>query len=98
MLNLDAQADVQFDIKGGYYFYPTHLMQRELGSYEKPIDQWTCDERSKVQASQQDCANALFKHLEAADASGKIVFTKEHSSVRVHRHSRKTLHGAHGHE
>ncbi|KAG9235222.1 hypothetical protein BJ875DRAFT_459645 [Amylocarpus encephaloides] len=82
MINATDQPNVEPPSNhGGYYFFPTIIKINELGLRQKPMDEWTEEERTAMLQCSQDCFNNFVKYTTEAEANGKIAFIKEHANL-----------------
>lgn len=81
MLALEEQPNVLPRDLGGYFFIPAIMLAMELKIRGKHIEEWTQDERNRMNQAYEDCFRDFEEHLERAEAEDKMVFVKEHSSV-----------------
>ncbi|KAF7523207.1 hypothetical protein PCG10_006786 [Penicillium crustosum] len=79
ILNIQNQPNVLTNPKGGYFFYDAFIRSARDNWTEKPLDQWTTEQKSEVKALIQQCFNKLEDCSNRACAEKKIMFAKEHS-------------------
>ncbi|KAJ9492919.1 hypothetical protein VN97_g258 [Penicillium thymicola] len=79
ILNIRNQPTVLTSQKSGYFFFDAFMQARRDGCINKPLDQWTTDEKSETKATIQQCFNNLEDYSTRARAEKKIMFTKEHA-------------------
>ncbi|KAJ5187095.1 hypothetical protein N7449_010089 [Penicillium cf. viridicatum] len=79
ILNIQNQPNVLTSQQSGYFFYEAFIKARRNGCINKPLDQWTTDEKSELKAAIQQCFNKLEDYSTRARAEKKIMFAKEHA-------------------
>ncbi|OQD87878.1 hypothetical protein PENSOL_c076G11918 [Penicillium solitum] len=79
ILNIRNQPNVLTSQKSGYFFQDAFTKATMDGCINKPLDQWTTDEKSEIKAAIQECFNNLEDYSTQARAEKKIMFAKEHA-------------------
>ncbi|KAJ5647095.1 hypothetical protein N7490_003467 [Penicillium lividum] len=79
ILNIQNQPNVLTNEKGGYFFYSAYMAAAQEGRINKPIDQWTEEEKQEVQSAFQHGLDTLEEYSERAKKENKVMFAKEHA-------------------
>ncbi|MCJ1388320.1 hypothetical protein MMC18_001166 [Xylographa bjoerkii] len=80
ILSFGDQPNVaQHNIGQGYFFLPSDQLREELKLQGKNVESWTQNEQDQMKQAYQNCFKELQKHVDVAEAEGKIVFVKEHA-------------------
>jgi len=77
ILNLDEQNVRPAPLGGGYFFLPSGLVR--FAHHEKPMGDWTEEERSTVTKAQQAAFDSMQDYIAAAEEEGQLVYVKEHA-------------------
>ncbi|CAL5867164.1 uncharacterized protein PFLUO_LOCUS1376 [Penicillium psychrofluorescens] len=76
ILNIHNRSNVLTAPKGGYFFYDAFIHALQLN---KPLEQWTDEERKKVQVAFQEAVDSLEEFSKRAQDANKMMFAKEHA-------------------
>lgn len=79
MLALEDQPNIITGVQGGYFFLQPTLFKIRLHLRDKPLEQWTQNERDQMMQAYQDSFDNLQEHAQKAKEEGKILFVKEHA-------------------
>ncbi|PLB34773.1 uncharacterized protein BDW47DRAFT_120123 [Aspergillus candidus] len=79
MLGLKGQPRVHWEPSCVSVFAPIAGLLIELE--DKPVEQWTADEKSRVRAGFQQAFDALDRYLRDGETRDKIVFAKDHCNL-----------------
>jgi hypothetical protein len=79
VLNIPNQPNIITSPKCGYFFYDAFMTAAKDGRLNRPLDQWTADEKNETKAAFQHCLNELEGYTTRASAENKIMFAKEHA-------------------
>ncbi|KAJ5688911.1 hypothetical protein N7462_003303 [Penicillium macrosclerotiorum] len=79
VLDVYKQPKVLTSPQGGYFFYPAFVAAAQNDMLSKPGEQWTEEEKSRVQQLFQECFQSWEDWTEEAQKEKKIMFAKEHA-------------------
>lgn len=79
ILNIPNQPNVLTSPKGGYFFYDAFMTARKDGRLNKPLSEWTADEKTETRDAFQHGLGDLEEYSAKARAENKIMFAKEHA-------------------
>jgi hypothetical protein len=80
LLNLPAQPSIlrPSNNKDGYHFLPAIAQRFRRNLTERPISEWSADDKTTFQAALQSSFDAWIALLDSATRSNKSTYTKEH--------------------
>lgn len=79
LLDLPNQASIVRHQQYGYYFLPALMHRYQHDTFTRPIEEWSHNERSGMDAILRTCCDQWCEGLESAEhTAGKGTFTKEH--------------------
>jgi hypothetical protein len=81
ILNFEGQDAHQADLNG--YFWISSLAQRRA-VLEKPMSEWTAEEKQKLEEVEQQCFDKLLSYLNGAEKEGQLALFKEHALLLNH--------------
>lgn len=93
MLNIYEQPNALTSERGGYFFYPYFLHTTTTGLCDKPVGQWSEEEKAQTRSALQSSIQNLETYSEQAEHENKIMFAKEHSFWFAHPASLQKLKG-----
>ena len=79
ILNIPNQPNVLTSPKGGYFFFDAFMAAGKEGRLNKPLSQWTDNDKTEVQNAFQISLDNLEAYSARARAENKIIFAKEHA-------------------
>ncbi|EEQ32130.1 hypothetical protein McanMca71_005480 [Microsporum canis] len=83
ILGLEDQPNVKARPHAGYYFLDTLIALGDMGLRAKHVDEWTEEERTKVQAMYQKGYEEMMKDVDKSKEEGRISVVKEHANVII---------------
>lgn len=91
MLNIHAQPNALTNERGGYFFYPYFLHITATGLCDKPVGQWSDEEKQTTTSTFQSSIHNIETYSKQAEHENKILFAKEHSFWFAHPASLQKL-------
>ncbi|OAA34784.1 hypothetical protein NOR_08296 [Metarhizium rileyi] len=92
ILALDAQPGFSTgEYEGGYFFMPAYNDLYEPSLRATCVNDWTPDQRGRIQDSLQRCFDKQQQWVESAQAKGLSVFVKEHATFLAEPTERSRL-------
>ncbi|KAJ5788207.1 hypothetical protein N7457_003197 [Penicillium paradoxum] len=79
ILNLPNQPNALTNERGGYFFHDAFEASGKDGRLQKPLCQWTADQKNQTTAALQQAVDKLESYTTRAHTENKIMFTKEHA-------------------
>lgn len=79
ILNIPNQPGILTNPRAGYFFHGAFEAAAKNGRLEKPLSQWTAEEKSETKAAFQDGLDELEAYTTRARAENKTMFAKEHA-------------------
>ncbi|KAJ5542922.1 hypothetical protein N7535_005344 [Penicillium sp. DV-2018c] len=79
VLNISNQPNLITNPKCGYFFYDAFMTAAKDARLNRPLDQWTADEKNETKSVFQRCLHDLEEYSARASAENRIMFAKEHA-------------------
>lgn len=79
ILDIHHQPNVLTNRRGGYFFFEAFMTAARDVHLNKPFEQWSETEKTKVHDAFQQCLNSLEDYSAQAQRDNKIMFAKEHA-------------------
>jgi hypothetical protein len=79
ILNIPKQPNVITSPKGGYFFYDAFMTTGKDGRLNKPLSEWTANDKTEVRDAFQHAVDDLEEYSAKARAENKTMFAKEHA-------------------